>query len=147
MNSITINVTIKLNDAKTRTLSWSTFSSWPCRIPEQASVFSLPSIFLLVFPALSSVYDEVLQVKKESHPCFPSFFLVPPLTDNLSPAFSATMKNMLTFPRRALLWQKVMDLRPWCSSYDETSFSQRGAKLTVYLRLTLSASWELSGGF
>lgn len=44
---------------------------------------------------------------------------------------------MLTFPRRALLWHKVMDLRPPRSSDDGSSSSQRGAKLTVYLLLTL----------
>lgn len=97
----------------------------------------------MVSPALFSVYEEALQLKKNSHPLSPLlfflvvFFFYLPLTDNLSPAVSATMKNMLTFPRRALLWHKVMDLRPPRSSDDGSSSSQRGAKLTVYLLLTL----------
>lgn len=106
-------------------------------------VFSFPSIVLLVSPARFSVYDEALQ-RKEIPTHTPHFFFFGccfffclPLTDNLSPAVSATMKNMLTFPRRALLWHKVMDLRPPRSSDDGSSSSQRGAKLTVYLLLTL----------
>lgn len=74
---------------------------------------------------------------KKIPPTHSLFFFYLPLTDNLSPAVSATMKNVLTFPRRALLWHKVMDLRPPRSSDDGSSSSQRGAKLTVYLLLTL----------
>lgn len=112
--------------------------------PTASSRYSLPSIVLLVSPSLFSVYDEAFQLKKKKPTHTPlNFFLYLPLTDNLSPAVSATMKNMLTFPRRALLWHKVMDLRPSCFSDDGSSSSQRGAKLTVYLRLTLRASSHL----